>query len=150
MHSIKVDDTLYALLRRCIEIEARSLDEIVDSLLRPYLAKYSHNTLEDWEQAKEASEMDEMLRQFGEESGFDPNHIPFDRQILGIRRKLDELDREISSKSEADPELEKLRFSILEALNFAEKEALEKEQRARALKSKKWAEVCHKIRIDPE
>jgi len=143
-YSVDVSERIFTLLSRFAEIDGRQIPEIVDSLLQPALEKYSSNTLEEWEEIREKEEMEQLLNEFQADNSFDPNRIPFDRQILGLRRKLDELAREIQQSSEQRPDLEKLRFSLLEELNFAEKEALEKQNNERNEKSRCWREACRK------
>lgn len=147
-NTITINYTLYQLLQRCAEIEERSVDDILHSLLMPYLRKYRHDTLEEWQEAREREEMEKMIRDFEADDGFDPNHIPFDTQVLAIRRKLDDLEREIQAGGKERPDLEKIRFSVLEDLNFAEQEALEKQQQEQARKSEKWQQVCTKFILE--
>lgn len=143
--SIEIEKDLYVLLQRCAEIEEKKIGDVIRSLLLPELQKYSHNSLEEWEQAEESMEMNKIVRDFTESAGFDPNHIPFDLQILGLRRKLDEIDRQIQTSVQPNLELEKLRFSIIEELNFAEQDALKKQQDERAKKILQWKEACRKF-----
>ncbi len=143
--TIKVAPQLYTLLQRCSLIEAREIDEILETILSPYLKRYAHDTLEQWEEVREMEESQQILRDFERNNNFNPNDIPFNSQILGLRRKLDDLEREIGTSQEPRPDLEKIRFTILEDLNYAEKEALQKQKDDYESLSKKWKSVCAKI-----
>lgn len=143
--NIEIEKQLYQLLKRCSSIEGRSIDDIVNSLLSPYLAKYKFNSLEEWEDAREMIEMENTVVDFQKNDNFDPNHIPFDVQIMGLRRKLDDLDREINNSVKPDPKLKELRFSFVEELNFAETETLKKQHVKRAEKVAIWKKTCEKI-----
>ena len=145
--TIKVAPQLYTLLQRCSLIEAREIDEILETILSPYLKRYTHDTLEQWEEVREIEEGYQILQDFERNNNFNPNEIPFNSQILGLRRKLDDLEREIDSSQKPRPDLEQIRFSILEDLNYAEKEALQKQKDDYESLSKKWKSVCAKIPI---
>lgn len=136
---------LYLLLHRCSLIEERPIDELLNSILTPYLDKYSYDTLEQWEEVKEKKERERVLQDFEINDNFNPNEIPFNTQILGLRRKLDDLEREIHSNQNPRPDLEQLKFTLLEDLNYAEKEALQKHQDERLALCKKWKSVCAEI-----
>ena len=143
--TIKISPQLHALLQRCSLIEAREIDEILESILGPYLKRYTHSTLEQWEEVREMEDSQQILQDFERNDNFNPNEIPFNSQILGLRRKLDDLEREIGSSQEPRTDLEQIRFTILEDLNYAEKEALQKQKDDYESLSKKWKSVCAKI-----
>lgn len=147
-YTINIDYRLGQLLRRCSAIENRDAGEIVATLLTPYLQKYIHPTLEEWELARDTAEITQAVAELESGDGFDPNSIPFDTQILGIRRKLDDLQREIAASDSPRPDLEELRFNLLEDLNFAEKEALQKKQEERRLLSAKWQKTCDELPLE--
>lgn len=142
---IEIEKELYQLLKRCSSIEGRPIGDIVDSLLSPYLAKFKFNSLEEWENAREMIEMKNTVVDFQKNDNFDPNHIPFDTQIMGLRRKLDDLDREINNSTTPDSKLKELRFSLVEELNFAEAETLKKQLDKRAKEIEIWQKTCEKI-----
>jgi hypothetical protein len=110
--------------------------------VRPYLVKYRFNRLEEWENAREMMGMENVMRDFDKNDNFDPNHIPFDTQIMGLRRKLDDLDREIKNSAVPSAELQELRFSLVEELSFAEAETLKKQRDNRAEQSEIWKRIC--------
>ncbi len=143
--NFKFDNDIFQLLRRCSSIEGRTIIDIVNSLVEPYLAKYRFNSLEEWESAREVMEMQNVMRDFDNNENFDPNHIPFDTQVIGLRRKLDELDREIKSSTTPDDKLQELRFSLVEQLNFAETETLKKQREKRVEQIKIWEQTCKDI-----
>jgi hypothetical protein len=145
--NIEIDKELYLLLKRCSSIEAREINDIVNSLLSPYLAKYKFNSIEEWESAREMLEIESNVLDFEKNDNFDPNHIPFDTQIMGLRRKLDDLDREISNSPTPDPALKELRFSLVKQLNFAEAETLKKQHDKRAEKIALWKRTCEQITL---
>jgi hypothetical protein len=146
--NIDLDQDLSQLLKRCASIEGRTVSDIVNSLVRPYLVKYRFNSLEEWENAREMMEMENVMRDFDKNDNFDPNHIPFDTQIMGLRRKLDDLDREIKNSAVPSAELQELRFSLVEELSFAEAETLKKQRDNRAEQSEIWKRICKEIPID--
>ncbi len=145
--NIKLDTELSQLLKRCSAIEKRTVSDIVNSLIQPYLVKYRFDSLEEWENAREMMEMEKLMTDFDKNDNFDPNHIPFDTQIIGLRRKLDDLDREIKNSGASTPstELQKLRFSLVEELSFAETEALKKQRHTRTEHSETWKKTCTEI-----
>ena len=142
---LRISRRLKLLLQRCAAIEQRSVDDILQSLLMPHLQRYSHDTMEEWQEVQEMEEMEQMIADFAKGGEFDPNRIPFETQILAIRKKLDDIAREIAGSEQPRTDLEELRFSLLEDLNFAEREALEKQQRQQSSQSKRWKNVCRKI-----
>lgn len=146
--SVEIDHGLGQLLKRCSAIEGRALGEIVSAVLTPYLQKYRYATLEEWELARDTAEISKAAVELETGDGFDPNSIPFDTQILGIRRKLDDLQREIEAGDRPRPDLEQLRFTLLEDLNFAEKEALQKKQEERRVLSAIWQQKCNEIPLE--
>jgi len=146
--NIKIEKELYLLLKRCSSIEAREINDIINSLLSPYLTKYKFNSLEEWESAREIIEIENTVLDFEKNDNFDPNHIPFDIQIMGLRRKLDDLDREIHNSSTPDPTLKQLRFSLVEKLNFAEAETLKKQHAKRAEKIELWKKTCEETPLE--
>lgn len=147
-YTIEIEKELYTLLQRSSLIEGRTISDIADSLLRPYLKKYRHNSLEEWESVQEMEEIEKVVASFQKNEGFDPNHIPFDTQIIGLRRKLDELDREIANNKSPDLKLKELRFSLIEELNFAEAETLKKQRHKRVEQSELWKTTCDRIPLD--
>jgi len=148
VHHIELDPRIHTLLKRCEFIEGKSISDILTHRLLPYLQRYSHSSLAHWEEAEQREQMKNMLSQFEADNNFDPNHIPFDRQILGLRRNLDELEKEIAISPVPGQDLEKLRFKIIKDLNFAEKEALEREQQKRKDRALRWQEAVKKYPLD--
>ncbi len=146
--SIAISGKLFSLLQRCSHIEERGIDEILSSLLTPYLERYTNDTLEKWEEVRDLHEREKILRDFEINDNFNPNEIPFSSQILGLRRKLDELDREIASSHTSRPDLEQLRFTLVEELNYAEKDALQKQRDEYLALSERWRSVCTKIPLE--
>ncbi len=146
-YTVSVTPHLFKLLQRCSKIEMREINEIITSLLGPYLEKYTYDTLEQWEEAKETLELQKMLGEFEVNDNFNPNEIPFNTQILGLRKKLYDIDREIETSKSTRPDLEHLKFTILEDLNYAEKEALQKQQDEHLTLSEKWKSVCSQIAL---
>ncbi len=142
---LTIDHQLNQLLQRCAAIEQRNVDDILRSLLMPHLRRYTHDTMEEWQEVQEREEMEQMMADFARNDGFDPNDIPFETQILAIRKKLDDIEREIRISDQPRPDLQELRFSLLKDLNFAERDALEKQRQEQASKSRRWESVCRKI-----
>lgn len=145
MKSIRIDSRTHTLLKRCAAIEGKSMVQIVSEILSSTLKKYSFDTLEQWEQAREMQEITQVVQAFESDDGFNPQQIPFNTQILGLRRKLDDIDREIATSERPRPDLENLKYGIVEELNFAEKEALGQEQERYASLARKWEDVCREI-----
>ena len=145
--SLRIPEQLATLLQRCAEIEERSVDEIVEELLGAGVKKYRFDTLEEWEDSRQMEEMDQLLHQFQRDNSFDPNAIPFDHQIIGLRQKLDALEKEIEAAAETRNDLEQLRFEILENLSLAEKEALERQLKERESLSRRWKDVCRRLKL---
>lgn len=143
--SIAISAQLFSLLQRCSHIEGREIDEILSSLLTPYLERYANDTLEQWEEVRDLQDREKILQDFERNDNFNPNEIPFNSQIFGLRRKLDDLDREIASNHTPRPDLEQLRFTLVEELNYAEKDALQKQRDEYLALSERWKSVCVKI-----
>ncbi len=87
-------------------------------------------------------EMKNVMRDFDNNENFDPNHIPFNTQVIGLRRKLDDLDREIKNSTTSDDKLQELRFALVEQLSFAEAETLKKQRQKREEQIKIWQQTC--------
>jgi len=138
-------DFLYVISPQISKVVAIMKNTALNSILTPYLEKYSYDTLEQWEEVKEEKERERVLQDFEINDNFNPNEIPFNTQILGLRRKLDDLEREIRSNQTPRPDLEQLKFTLLEDLNYAEKEALQKHQDERMALHEKWKSVCAEI-----
>ncbi len=145
---IAVTTEIYQLLRRASAIQKTTIADIACKLLLPHIKKYRCNSLEEWETQRDMMEMEDIAEELASLGNFDPNHIPFNTQILGIRRKLDELDKVIKESDEQSAELEELRFSLQQNLNYAEKEALQKQRDKRAAESALWSKVCREIPLE--